>query len=107
MFEKPRLETFSYFLAPSIDNSQANRERVVRGWIICSIFVDEISRHLLFAGETLSRGSSFLSFFVSLRVDGIHGRVRMYRECTLTITAPHAFIAHLGGAHTIAILLAD
>lgn len=60
MFEKPRLEAFSYFLAPSIDNSQARRVLAARDWIICSIFLRKISRHLLFAAGTSRRNSPFL-----------------------------------------------
>lgn len=85
-----------------------------RSWIICSIFLREISRHLLFTAGTSRRNSSpflpavspSLPSFSVLVGDRIHRCVGMYRECTLTITASRAFIARLGGAHTIAILLA-
>lgn len=115
MFEKPRLEMFSYFLAPSIDNSQAQRhgQAKPRSWIICSIFLRGISRHLLFAMETPPRSLSLsLSVLLSpsprlrygLPVEWPHKDVRgMYVDY---YGRARAFIARPGGAHTIAILLA-
>lgn len=70
MFEKPRLIAFSYFLAPSIDNSQTHR-KWASGWIICSIFLRErdLSSPSFHRTETMC-SSSFLpspfSFPVSL-----------------------------------------
>lgn len=121
MFEKPRLGTFSRFLAPSIDNSQACTQ--LRGSnFICSLsfllplplksslfFASPLSLSL-FVFVTLT-SSSHLSFrYTCRRVvvarTSVHN-TEMYRERKLTITGPpRAFIAHLGGVHTTAILLA-
>lgn len=106
MFEKPRLETFSCFLAPSIDNSHRPRRepplRAAReaGYIICSIFHRAREREI-------SATRNFSELFPSSLASAVATRKDVPWECTLTITGPlRAFIARLGGAHTTAILLA-
>lgn len=97
MFEKPRLGTFSRFLAPSIDNSQACYEVPT----ICSLFLPSFSFKIVsfFRLSSLSLSSS--PVYTCRRVVGTRTSVHnteMYRERKLTITGPpRAFIAHLGG----------
>lgn len=86
-------------LAPSIDNSQTNRERHETG-----LFALSSSMRSLFA--FFSPRFLLSVSFLPPCFDSVRPHKDVPRECTLTITASHAFIAHLGGAHTIAILLA-
>ena len=132
MFEKPRLGTFSRCLAPSIDNSQASVYPPGSNYLFFLSSVSSLKRALsspllsssalrfmrnsplLFPARWLCLFSRHIWMRVSHRRDThthtrTHqpGHTRMYRERKLTITGPpRAFIAHLGGVHTTAILLA-
>lgn len=90
-------------LAPSIDNSQTNRE-----WHETGLFAPSSSPRDL-SSPSFRHGSPFPPprfSSLSSRLDSVRRPHKdIPRERTLTITASHAFIARLGGAHTIAILL--